>query len=404
MKQLIGLDEALALIKQNSTFNDKIGRESIDIDKSVGRVTAFDYYADTDFPPFNKSAMDGYVVVNPNLTEYKILGKIKAGDSSDITLNNDECLAIMTGAPVNKNGIKIIINEDVEVIGDKIKVLKNSQATNIAYKGEDLKSGEISLKKNSIITPFSVGTLANSGIKKVEVYKKVEIGVAITGDELIDIDKKPELGMIRDINSYTLLSKINSIPFCKVKYLGIVKDTLNETQKIINKFLDSDASLLILSGGSSRGDFDFVVKALESLKITILFEGVKVQPGKPVIFAKHKDKLIFGLPGNPVSVLISFEVFIKEALYRLQNQDYDSVVFNGELTEDFKRRNQERTLFFPVSIINNGEKNFVTPVKYNGSGHINSYNYIKYLGIIKEGITELKKGENILVRQIWQNY
>jgi len=404
MRKFLPLNGAISIIKKESRLDSIITTSQVKLTNSLGRITSRDYYADSDFPPFNKSAMDGYVVSNPDALQYEIVGMVKAGEYSQIELKSDQCLAIMTGAPINKNGTKVIINEDVDVVGNKIVVKKRSNNTNIVYKGEDLKSGDISLNKGSIITHFSLGSLANSGVNKVDVYEKIGVSIAVTGDELIGIDKKPKDGFIRDINGSTLFSRVNAMPFCRVDTLKMVKDSLIDTKRSIDKFLSSKSSLLILSGGSSRGEYDFVVKALEDLGIDIFIEGVRIQPGKPVIFAKHKDKLIFGLPGNPVSVLIAFEVFVKEALYRLVGNDYNPTIFKGVLADNFKRRNSERTLFFPVSLTNENGINYITPVRYNGSGHITSYNGVSYFGVIGEGETEFRNGDEIFVRQVWQNY
>ncbi|HPO48733.1 MAG TPA: molybdopterin molybdotransferase MoeA [Spirochaetota bacterium] len=400
MDSLITLDGALKIIRENVSASKKLKTEKVDSAYSVGRVISKDYYSDVDFPPFNKSAMDGFVVAACDRNEYKIVGSIKAGDFLDIELKEDECLSIMTGAPVNKNGIKVIIKENVDIKGDKIIVKKNSNNDNIAYKGEDLKTLDIAIKKNRLISPFSVGILANCGIKEVEVYKRIKISLAVTGDELVDINEKPNLGMIRNINTYSLLSKINSISFLESLNLGIIKDKLDDTIKTVKSFLDSESDVLLLSGGSSKGDFDFVIDALNSLGVKILFDGVKVQPGKPVIFAKHNDKIIFGLPGNPVSVLISFEIFVKEVLYRILGLCYEPTIFTAILEENFIRRNSERTLFFPIQIKRINDENLAVPVKYNGSGHISSYDNISHLGIMEEGVKELKKGSKINVRKL----
>lgn len=403
MDSLITLDEALKIVRKNVSVSKKLKTEKVDLVYSVGRVTSTDYYSDVDFPPFNKSAMDGFVVCSRDRVEYKIVGCIKAGDFLDIELKEDECLSIMTGAPLNKNGIKVIIKENVDIKGDKIIVKKDSNNDNIAYKGEDLKACDIALKKNSLISPFSVGILANCGVKEVEVYKKIKISLAVTGDELVDINEKPNLGMIRNINTYSLLSKINSISFSESLNLGIIKDELADTIKTVKSFLDSEGDLLLLSGGSSKGDFDFVIEALNSLGVKILFDGVKIQPGKPVIFAKYNDKIIFGLPGNPVSVLISFEIFVKEVLYRMLGLCYEPNTFTAILEEDFARRNSERTLFFPIRIKRINGENRAVSAKYNGSGHISSYGDIYHLGIIEKGVKELRKGSEINVRKLDYN-
>ncbi|OHD11433.1 MAG: hypothetical protein A2086_09870 [Spirochaetes bacterium GWD1_27_9] len=400
--KLISITEAIEIIRKNSSQITKT--ETLDIKDCCGRVTAIPYYSDIDFPPFDKSAMDGFLVTNPDLTEYKIVDLIKAGDKLNIRLKDHECVAIMTGAPILENGVKVIINEHTTINEEKIIVTKQSSALNICRKGEDLKKGDVVLPQKSLINPFSIGGLAGAGIDKVEVLSKIKIDFAVTGDELLDVKEIPTDGMIRDTNSYSLTGRIKNIPFCEGQFRGIVKDTLDDTKNIIDNFFNSDSNILILSGGSSRGDFDFVVAALQSLDWNILIEGVRIQPGKPVIFATKGDKIVFGLPGNPVSVLVSFEVFIKEALYAMMGLVYKPLNVTAQLTTDYSRKNVERTSFIPVDIQSEDIKMFATPVKYNGSGHITSYNFVNYLMVVQEGVSLLKKGDLVIARQIWQNY
>ena len=394
------IDEAYSAIDNNiNIFTDK---ESLCIEDSVGRFTTEDYSSDSDFPPFDRSAMDGFLVSNPNHNCYKLVGAIKAGEFLDMNIKENQAILITTGSPIVGNGKYVIKKEDALLKDGIIYVNEKPTVTNICLKGEDLKKDELVLKRSSLLTPFNIGILAMCGILKVNVFKKVKAAILITGDELINPKFKPTNSKIRDINSYSLMSLFNMIPFCEYNYYGIVPDDYDIILSKINSFVLSDENILFISAGSSIGEYDFVEDTLKYSGFKIFFNSVAVQPGKPLIFAKKDNKYVFGLPGNPVSVLISFEIFIFNALYKMFGATYSPLVFYAELKEKFVRNSSDRTLFIPVVLSIKDEKLFCENIRYNGSGNIGAYSNISHIMQVPKGTKEIKKGEKVLVRHLWQ--
>jgi len=398
--KMVTIDEAYSTIDNNINIFTK--KEIVNIEDSVGRFTAEDYFSDSDFPPFDRSAMDGFLISNSNYDSYKLIETIKAGEFLDINIKEDEAITITTGSPIVGGG-KFVVKKEDALLKDSIVYINDKPTiTNICLKGEDFKNGELVLKKSSLLTPFNIGVLAMCGISQVNVFKKIKAAILVTGDELISPKLKPTNSKIRDINSYTLMSILDMIPFCEYNYYGIVPDNYDIILSKINSFVSSDEDILFISAGASVGEYDFVEDTLKHSGFEILFDNVAIQPGKPLIFAKKDNKYVFGLPGNPVSVLISFEIFIFNALYKMFGATYFPSVFYAELKEKFVRNNSDRTLFIPVVLNMESDKLFCETVRYNGSGNIGAYSNISYIMRVPEGIKEIEKGERVLVRYLWQ--
>lgn len=396
------IEEALSSIESSITTYNRT--ENLNIEESVGRFTAIDYFSDSDFPPFDRSAMDGFLISSPNHNSYKLVGAIKAGEFIDINIKENEAILITTGSPIVGGGKFVVKKEDALLKDSTVYLNDKPTVTNICLKGEDLKKGELVLKKSSPLTPFNIGILAMSGVSEVNVFKKVKTAILVTGDELVSPKMEPTNSKIRDINSYTLMNQLKMIPFCDSKYYGIVPDDFDLISSKIRSFSVSDEDVLFISAGSSIGEYDFVEDSLKHNGFKILFNSVAVQPGKPLIFAKKDDKYVFGLPGNPVSVLISFEVFIFHALYKMFGATYNPISFYADLKETFTRKHIKRTLFIPVSLEIDESKVLCDPVPYNGSGNISAYANISYIMQVLKGVEKVEKGEKVLVRRLWQAY
>lgn len=398
MKSFISIEDAINIIKDN-VYQLK-ETEEIEIINSIGRVTAEDYFSDMDIPPFNKAAMDGYAIKDQTYKYYKIVDLIKAGDRKDINIKKNECIEIMTGSEVPLQCFKIVPYENTVKEKDLIKIINMPSSNNICKKGEDVKKGEIVIPQNTIINSFTVGMLASVGIEKIKVYKKLNISVIATGDELVLINEKPLQGKIRDCNSYSLYSIINSIPFCNALEKKRIDDKIENLISEIDNFTNREEDIMLITGGASKGKYDFSYQALKECGFTIFFDSIKIQPGKPTIFAKKNNKFIFSLPGNPVSALICFEIFVKEAIYKLQNIEYIPKIFYAKLKFLYERKKTERTLFIPVKIENINKEIYCTPVKYNGSADIFAYKNVNHIMKIDEGIDKIEKGESVLLREI----
>ena len=336
---MIKVDEALKIILGSVK---QVESENSPLIKSLGRVLSEDIYAGSDIPGFDNSAMDGYAVrssdtVNASKVKPKtleVICDIKAGDSPKASLKENQAARIMTGAIIPKGSDSVIMVEDTLRIAGKEKftqILKEvKRGENIRKKGEDIKKGELVMPGGKELNSAHIGILASMGMSRVNVYRKPRVAILATGDEVIEIDKELTPGKLRNSNTYTLYSQVlkcGAIP----KNLGIAKDKPEQLEKKIREGLDCD--LILTSGGVSVGDYDLVKYILAKMGTNIKFWQVAMRPGKPLVFGTIKnkssscgqglDKLIFGLPGNPVSSMISFEVFVRPAILNMMGQIHD---------------------------------------------------------------------------------
>ena len=374
-----------------------LGFENVKIENALNRILASDVISDIDMPPFNKSAMDGFACRREDISnELTFIETIAAGDIPKKTVEKNQCAKIMTGAMVPDGADIVIMVEQTECInGNKIRFNGSETANNIAYKAEDIKKGDIVLKKGQALKPQHISILASVGCHNPEVVKQPCVGVISTGIELVEPTEIPMTSQIRNSNAYQLINQIkntNAIPI----YYGIAKDDEAETEVIIDKAI-SECDVVILTGGVSMGDFDFIPGILKKKNVNILFQKLKVKPGKPTVFGTIGSKYIFGLPGNPVSSFIMFEMLVKPLLLGVMGNNFTIPYIYMPLERDFLRKKADRILFAPVKFNKNGMLEFV---EYHGSAHIHSLCDADGIVIIPIGVTKIKRGEMLHVRQI----
>ncbi|MCC6252715.1 MAG: molybdopterin molybdotransferase MoeA [Bacteroidia bacterium] len=295
----------------------------IDLCKANGFVLAQDYYSPISFPPFGQSAMDGYALPNnPNQTTFKLKAELKAGDASgDYKLENDEACRVYTGSMLPVNTYCVIKQEDVERIEDKIYVKKSfSKNENVRPLGEQIMKDELAVQQGTLLNPGTIGFLATIGIGSVKVYRKPRIVVLTTGNELVKVGNDLSEGKIYESNSFTLMAALESYGF-QAHHIGVKDDYETTRQTIENALINHD--LILITGGISVGDYDFVGKALYELQVKEYFYKVKQKPGKPLFFGKKENTIIFGLPGNPASVLTSFYLYVLKALQLMTGRKED---------------------------------------------------------------------------------
>ncbi len=306
----------------------KISRseETISLSDSFNRVIAKDIKSTIDVPHFRKSRMDGYAVIaensfgadEDNQISLKLIEMISAGDIPQKKLNNGDCSYVATGAAIPDNADSVIMVEFTERDKKLVSISKAvTPGTHIIEIGHDLKRGQVIMTSDSLIDLPSLGILASCGIHQISVYKKPIVSLISTGNELVTHDvKELDIGKIYDVNS-TVLKKAIEKTGVNVNFLGIVKDNFEELKKIVAKAL-SKSDIVILSGGTSKGEGDLGPKLLEEYKnVEILVHGVRIKPGKPIIFAKLGNKIIFILPGYPTSALSCYFIFIEDFLRRM---------------------------------------------------------------------------------------
>ncbi len=313
---MISILEAIQLVKNNSFPLLKSTLKPIE--KSGAYKLFSDVLSPINMPPFRQSAMDGYAVcLHDNLT-YQLIGEIKAGDSHQPILKKGEAVRIFTGAPVPDSANAVMMQEKVSVNNTLITLETQININhNIRPAGEQVKKGELALEKGTKLTPAAIGYLASLGIQEVSVFKKPNIAIVTTGNELLEAGKDLTYGKIYESNSKMLQNALYNLKFYDVT-IHKVEDDYNKTlSKLDNVIKEND--LVIVSGGISVGDYDFVGKALEELQVKSLFYKVKQKPGKPLFFGKKEGKLIFALPGNPAAALSCFYIYVYIALQKMIN-------------------------------------------------------------------------------------
>jgi len=391
---MISFDEALNIV---SGINVRLTAENVDFRESCQRVLAENVLSDIEMPPFDKSAVDGYACRKSDiLNELEVIEVIPAGKVPEKEIGKNQCSKIMTGAPIPKGADAVMMVEDVEELSEnRIKYRKDKVKENICYRGEDIKKGEIVVKSGTIIKPQHIAVMATAGCVVPLVYRKIKIAVISTGDELVEPEIKPTFSQIRNSNAYQLLSQaINT--GAEAEYIGIAMDTEESLRNIISKAFDQ-ADIVLLTGGVSMGDFDYVPKILAEFGVDLKFKSIAVQPGRPTLFGTKGEQFIFGLPGNPVSSFVQFELLVKPLIYKLSGNNYSPVKIRIPLGEDYLRKRSDRLSIVPARIQEDGA---VYPLEYHGSAHINSLSEAHGLIFIPIGQTIIRKGDLADVRLI----
>ena len=311
---MISIEDAIkAVIETSNTISISI---TFPIERALNLVLFSDVYSPINMPPFRQSAMDGYALnLHGDLT-YSLVGEIKAGDSYQPILKKGEAIRIFTGAAVPDSANAVIMQEKVISKGNTIVVeSKPVEEQNIRPIGEQVKNGEIALKKGIKLTSAAIGYLSSLGITEVSVYKKPSIALITTGNELIEAGQPLTYGKIYESNSIMLKTAFLNLGFDKVSIHKIednFDDTYNELQEAVEK-----NDMVIITGGISVGDYDFVGKALKKLEIEEIFYKVNQKPGKPLFFGKNDHTLLFALPGNPAAALSCFYIYVYTALQKM---------------------------------------------------------------------------------------
>ncbi|MCF8233552.1 MAG: molybdopterin molybdotransferase MoeA [Bacteroidales bacterium] len=391
---MIGFEEALDIVSRSAKTLDV---EQIDFNLSNARVLAEDVQSDIDMPPFDKSAMDGYACRFENLKNpLEVIEVIPAGKPPKKTIGKNQCSKIMTGSKVPEGADCVIMVEQTEELpGGRIRFTAEKTKSNFVPKGEDVKRGDVVLKRGTLIKAQHIAVMASVGCILPMVYRKARIGVLSTGDELVEPSVFPGESKIRNSNAYQLLNQAAGMG-CEANYYGIALDNEEHSRKLIQKTLKEN-DMVLLTGGVSMGDFDFIPKVFQRLNIDILFDSVAVQPGRPTVYGISGHKYIFGLPGNPVSSFNIFELLVKPLLYKIMGHDFVPVRLRLPLGKEYKRKKSTRKSYLPVQIDEQGR---VIPIQYHGSAHVHALVFADGLISIPVGKTTLNKGELVDVRQI----
>ena len=373
------------------------GKESVPFQDSLDRILSEEVSSDIDLPPFDKSSVDGFACRKEDLErDLEVVETIPAGILPSFRISTNCCSRIMTGAVVPEGADCVIMVEDaVTLPSGKIRFKGKYAKPNISFRAEDVIKGEVVIKAGRMISPQDIAVFAAVGHTLVHVSRMPGIGVISSGSELVEPEEVPLLSQIRNSNSWQLLAQIKRAG-AKGKYYGIARDDPDATYSIIIKAL-SESDIVLITGGVSMGDFDFVPSVLEKAGVKILFSRVAVQPGKPTTFGVHQEAVVFGLPGNPVSSYIQFEVLVRPLIAKMMRYHWHPLVRRLPMKDDFLRRSSERMAFIPVRITGDDQ---VYPVEYHGSAHIVSLSESDGIISVPIGVKTIGKGEIVSVRQI----
>lgn len=303
--------------------------ETVPVRIALGRVLANDIYSDINVPSGRNSAMDGYAIKGSDIPEHKIkklnlIGTCLAGKPFKGSVSAGECVRIMTGAIMPEGTDTVIIQEHAIVTGDCINIGNDTKpGDNVREAGEDLAIGDLVLKKGMRLSPADIGLLASLGFSEVSVFKNIKVAFFSTGDELRSVGEELEDGAIYDSNRYTLFGMLTRLGV-EVIDMGVVKDDKEQLERAFTEAAEN-ADVLITSGGVSVGDADYIKEILEK-KGKVQFWKVAMKPGRPLTFGNLDSTWFFGLPGNPVSVMVTFYQFVQPALKKLLGENVCSPI------------------------------------------------------------------------------
>jgi len=431
---MIELKDALQMVLVSAK---PLGTERVELGDALGRVLAEDITADMDMPPFDKATMDGYACRRADLgSRLTVVETIPAGAVPARAVGPNQCAKIMTGAAVPQGADCVIMIEQTERVplncGEAILASSHPGATHsgpeeqvqdalvtrskgkmpsppvgedaIRFTGEDtpdnifrramdITAGQVVLQKGGRVSPQHIAVLASVGCVQPLVAKRPRVGVVASGDELVAPAARPGPAQIRNSNGPQLIAQLAAMGLNAHDY-GIVEDVASDIDAVLKSAL-AENDVVIVSGGVSVGDFDLVPEVLRQNKVRLLFEKIAVKPGKPTIFGLAERAYCFGLPGNPVSTFVVFELLVKPFLYRLMGLDYSPVHVQMCLDEAVARKDTERQSWIPVRITS---EETVRPVKYHGSAHLSALCEAGGLVPMEIGVASIRQGTPVRVR------
>ncbi len=353
--------------------------ELLSLLEGVGLVLAEDLRADRDFPPFPRSTRDGYAVRTADVgavpATLRCVGEIKAGaarEESAITLQPGETAEIMTGAPVPAGADAVVMVEYTTQQGDRVTVERTVHAgENIVPAGSEARQGSIMATRGGRINHATMAVSAAVGRPEIGVYRRPRVAILATGDELVDINLPPGPNEIRNSNSYSLAAQVYTAGG-EPQILPIARDDADELALLLRKGLEAD--LLLITGGVSVGKHDLVEMVLASLEARFMFTGARIQPGKPVVFGevalKERTTPFFGLPGNPVSTMVTFQLFVRPVLDALAGAKPQPLPFAQARLKSGLATKTGLTRFLPARLGGTAEQPEVELVRWQGSGDL----------------------------------
>lgn len=335
---MISVEKAIQIVSSNS--NPVTKSKGINLSSALGYVLFEDVVSPINMPPFRQSAMDGYALNLHDSKTYSIIGEVKAGDDYNPTLKTGEAVRIFTGAPVPDSANAVVMQEKTEVEGSRLQLMSSvNKNDNIRPLGEQVLKGAIALNKGTKLFSAGIAYLTSLGITKVKVYKKPSIAIVVTGNELAEAGENLQYGQIYESNAIMLSIALKQLGYDKVS-IHKVEDNYDSTFQLLNVVINQH-DVVLVSGGISVGDYDFVGKALNELDVEELFYKVNQKPGKPLFFGKKEEKIIFALPGNPAAALSCFYMYVLLAIEKIiGNNNFSLHKTKATSTSDFIKKGE----------------------------------------------------------------
>jgi len=386
--EMIPHEDALRIVDETLS-GALLPAERLPTREAEGRVLRSDHVSQIDQPPFDRSAMDGYAIRDDDDREaYRVLETIAAGTTGTCKLEPGTAIKIMTGAPVPEGAGRVVIIEEAEEKDGLVRFRRKGGSTNIAWKGEDIRSGDVLMKAGTPLGALQIANLISCGVTEVEVSRCPRFAVLSTGDEIVDDPKELRPGRIMNSNG-PLMTNLARRHGLQPVLETIVPDNLEATVRTLKEALER-ADIVAFSGGVSEGDFDYVLGALPQAGLDVKFTRVAVKPGKPTVFATGNDRVVFGLPGNPVSVLLAFHFFVRRAAAHMTGSQDRLRTLRLPLAKYFKRRKGKRKEYLPARLATEGQVEAI--VGYNGSGHLSALLQADGVFAVPLDVTEMAAG------------
>ena len=368
---MIPVQEAIDIILSESGL---LASEAVGLADAVGRVMSREIIADTDLPPFDRSQMDGFAVIAADIetapATLRIVGESAAGHGWHNEMHHGQAVRIMTGAPVPAGSDavqKVELTDQHGLSDDEIRILEPVKlGANIVRRGAEVKAGESIFASGELITPQMIAVLAAFGYASVTVAQRPRVGILATGSEIVPVDQKPGVDQIRNSNA-PMLEALAARSGGVALSFPLSEDDIEELKAAITDSLDA-SDILIITGGVSVGKYDLTKAALRQLGADIKFERVSLKPGKPAVFATLGDKLIFGLPGNPVSAAVTFELFVRPAIKSLSGATFRHLRAGHAVLASAVKAAKGRDTYLPATLDTDGSGRLVaTPLRWQGS-------------------------------------
>jgi molybdopterin molybdotransferase len=399
--KMLSVAEAIQVVRQQTA---PLATERVSLERVLGRVLAEDVVADSDLPPFDRAQMDGYAIRARDVTEaparLRIVGESAAGRGWHHQLEEGQAVRIMTGAPVPAGADSV---QQVELThelkdGTVVELLETVETgKSIVPRGAEIKAGELVLRAGTTINAAMMAVLAAFGYAQVEVFRKPRVAVLATGSELVAVDQKPGQDQIRDSNNYSI-SAYAELAGAVVERMPLTGD---ETSLLKTQLAEAAkrSDLIVTSGGVSMGVYDVTKAALKELDAEIFFERVALRPGKPTVFARLPNgTLVFGLPGNPVSVSVTFNLFARTALLAMQGTAEPALKRETAVLARTVKGTIDRESYLPAQIMTNDDAELVAfPLKWGGSSDFVAFALTTALLIVPANVKAIEAGSLVSV-------